>query len=55
MPSLSILVFKVTKYILASKSDVTKPAACSNFYLVVQFNKSNTTLTFSLIWLFGAG
>ena len=49
MSSLSTLVFKVTKSFLASKSDVTKPAAYSNSYLVVQFNKSNTTLNFSQI------
>ena len=50
MFSLSTSAFKVIKSLLAAKLNVSTPVASFNV-LVVQFGKSNTTLTLSLIWL----
>ena len=36
-------------------SDVSTPVAWSNSCLVASFDKSNTTLTLSLIWKSGSG
>ena len=48
MFSLSTSAFKVIKSLLAAKLNVSTPIASFNV-LVVQFGKSNTTLTLSLI------
>ena len=49
MSNLSTSAFKTIKPFLAAKSDVSALVACSNSFLVASFDKSNTTLTLSLI------
>ena len=55
MSNLSTSLFKAIKYFLAGKSDVSTPVAWSNSFLATIFDKSNNTLTLSLIWLSDSG
>ena len=55
MSSLWTTAFKAIKSIFAAKLDVSTPIVLFNFFFVAQFDKSNTTLTLSLRWLFDSG
>ena len=55
MSSLWTTAFKAIKSIFAAKLDVSTPVVLFNFFFVAQFDKSNTTLTLSLRWLFDSG
>ena len=55
MSSLPTSAFKAIKHFLEAKSDLTMPLVCSNYFSIAQFDNSNTTLTLSLIWLYGSG
>ena len=52
---MSTWAFKVTKSLLAAKSDVVTPIGSFNLILVSEFDKSNTTVTLYLIQLSGSG